>query len=1125
MLRKCNRLLAHILAFALVITTFGSDLTSAKVFAEGSEIEAEVQTEEPAVDAPAQNEEPVNEEPKAEEPVEKTPDEEVEEPSEEEESVEIPEGQQPKADTPENQSDDQTTDGQGDVKLSMLQMSEKVVIEDSKKVEAKGMEGNPVPEDGYFSITYESGIDTIPSNTLSYSVEKLEDGKFELPAYGDVFDSEPQDRKFIGWTADSNIITSISGIVEKNNYTITASWETIVSEPSADTDNKDKKSLTGSYDSVNITVEPENGVLPSDASLVIGDIGTGSKEYINSKVSEYTNGDKTKTVTTFDVAVYSDGKEWQPEGGSVKVTVSLKDGTSGQLTLLHFGKNSIENKEDKGESVTITLKDLSPFALIVTPEEETPEVENNVIIYHKNIDETTDEPVKRTIEWEEGVTEQDIDVETYASVFGENKDERRTFLGWSTEQAGDVVYPAKKLGAITVEKDNSYELFAQWEENYEISFKAFYYINGNLESSDTIDDKKIYAAADSEVKASSLQSKVRSRFNYSLEGLYEDEELSTQLVDFKITEDKKVYAKYVAKETVDAYFFLLNSKVRALSPEEPGHQPDLDYYPSGKGIWKGHAKNIDLLDSSIVIKGLDDKYGYKAVYDWNNGLPSSVEYGYEEGTTGLIDAYLEKYYNDDEHPGEYTYKDIRWYVYKNELYAAVKNHIDGYVTTNIIYDANTAVSSGTGVTEPERVRIGESVTIKNNMFKPADPDLIFVGWNTEADGTGTYYFEKIGSKKIGDSLQLDHKTVLYAQWIKVPEKYRKIVIQADAQGTDKDTYLPYNGKEQSAVVNVKVTAEEKENLHTSALKNVMENASDVFMAGVDSLINLCTIVAYAETPKTSNVDANGKVAPQTVTIGDATYSIDVEVDGLKVNGGKGTNVGDYGVDLVYDDMVINASVNGHKVDIRDKFIIEVTPAGTKETSEETEGKEKTDTICYLHVTPLHIDITTNTHSRQYDGTALSDGTIIYGTSDRFVDGEASISVPNSITNVGSVSNAIVITPLAQKYKDDPELFSGKDGKSNYVISLHPGTLTIYNPGGDTPPSPPTPPTPPTVTPPAGQVLGATRAVGGDGAAVLGARRGRTEDSTNTLGRIITIIVAAGIGFTMIFIKRKKSEEE
>lgn len=1117
MLRKYNRLLAHILAFALVITTFGSDLTSAKVFAEASEVQAE----EPAVDAPAQNEEP-----KAEEPVEETPNEEEVETSEDEPVVDIPDEGQPKADTPENPLDDQATDGQVEVKLSMLQMSEKVEIEDSKKVETKGTEGDSVPEEGCFSITYESGIDTIPSKTMSYSVEKLVGESFELPVdCTDIF-KIPENVKFIGWTADSNIITSISGIVEKGSYTVVAKWEFIESEPSADTGNKAGVPLSDSYKGLDIVVEAADGVLPSDASLEIGNIGAGSEEYINSKVLEYTNGDDTKTVTTFDVAVYSDGKMWQPEGGTVKVTVSLKDGTSGELTLLHFGKNSIESSKDKGESVTITLDNLSPFALIVAPYEETPEVEKNVIIYHKNIDETTDEPVKRAIEWEEGVTEQDIDVETYESVFSENKDERRTFLGWSTEQDGEVVFPAKKLGAITVEKDNSYELFAQWEENYEISFKAFYYINGNLESSDTIDDKKIYAAADSEVKASSLKSKVRSRFNYSLEELYEDEELSTPLADFNITEDKKVYAKYVAKETVDAYFFLLNSKVRALSPAEPGHQPDLDYYPSGQGIWKGYAKNIDLLDSSIVIKGLDDKYGYKAVYDWNNGLPSSVEYGYKEGTTDLINAYLEENYNDAEHPGEYTYEDIRWYVYKNELYAAVKNHIDGYVTTNIIYNANTAVSSGTiSVTEPERVRIGESVTIKNNMFTPADPDLIFVGWNTEADGTGTYYFEKIGNKKIGDSLQLDHKTVLYAQWIKVPEKYRKIVIQADAQGTDKDTYLPYNGKEQSAVVYVKVTAEEPDNLHTSALKNVMENASDVFMAGVDSLINLCTIVAYAEAPKTSNVDANGNVAPQTVTIGDATYSIDVEVDGLKVNGGKGTNVGDYGVDLVYDDMVINASVNGHKVDIRDKFIIEVTPAGTKETSEETEGKEKTDTICYLHVTPLHIDITTNTRSKQYDGTALSDGTIIYGTSDRFVDGEASISVPNSITNVGSVSNAIVITPLAQKYKDDPELFSGKDGKSNYVISLHPGTLTIYNPSDDTPPSSPTPPTTPSVTPPAGQVLGATRAVGGDGAAVLGARRGRTEDSTNTLGRIITIIVAAGIGFTMIFIKRKKSEEE
>ncbi len=44
----------------------------------------------------------------------------------------------------------------------------------------------------------------------------------------------------------------------------------------------------------------------------------------------------------------------------------------------------------------------------------------------------------------------------------------------------------------------------------------------------------------------------------------------------------------------------------------------------------------------------------------------------------------------------------------------------------------------------------------------------------------------------------------------------------------------------------------------------------------------------------------------------------------------------------------------------------------------------------------------------------------------------------------------------------------------------------------------------------------------DEEAVLGVRRENTEDKADIAGRVITIIVAAGIGFAMIYIKRRKN---
>lgn len=104
---------------------------------------------------------------------------------------------------------------------------------------------------------------------------------------------------------------------------------------------------------------------------------------------------------------------------------------------------------------------------------------------------------------------------------------------------------------------------------------------------------------------------------------------------------------------------------------------------------------------------------------------------------------------------------------------------------------------------------------------------------------------------------------------------------------------------------------------------------------------------------------------------------------------------------------------------------------------------------------------------------------------------------------------------------------------NYEVELVNGTFTIT---GTTPTPTPTPPTP-TPTPtdpgtpaappaaPAGAVLGATREVEGPQAAVLGARRGRTEDSANTASRVIAVIIAAAVAATVLLTKKKNEEEE
>src|SRR5690606_6404783 len=53
---------------------------------------------------------------------------------------------------------------------------------------------------------------------------------------------------------------------------------------------------------------------------------------------------------------------------------------------------------------------------------------------------------------------------------------------------------------------------------------------------------------------------------------------------------------------------------------------------------------------------------------------------------------------------------------------------------------------------------GEPVTVSNQAANPLTKNgFVFVGWNTETDGTGALY-------RPGDSITLTENTILYANW-------------------------------------------------------------------------------------------------------------------------------------------------------------------------------------------------------------------------------------------------------------------------------------------------------------------------------------------------------------------------
>lgn len=1157
MLRKCNRLLAHILAFALVITTFGSDLTSAKVFAEASEVQAEA----PAVDAPAQNEEPVKEEPKAEEPVEETPNEEEEETSEDKTVVEISDEQQPKADTPDDQKIDeqktdelnpveQPADGQGEVKLSMLQMSEKVEIEDSKKVETKGMEvnpdslENPVPDEGFFSVTYNPNIKDIESITEQYSIDKLNEGNFELPGFDEIFGIDHDDAEFVGWTGNgSEAITKLENVENQGSYAVSAMWEIIGTETDPDTEQKDGVRLTGNYGALEIVVDAENGVLPVNSELVIGDAPGGKVDDIKEYAKNNTEGEIEK-IDTFDVAVYMTGGGLIQPKGTVNVTVNLKDGTSGKLKLFHFNDDfsEIKSSENTGTFVTIALDNLSPFALVVVPNEETPEVEEkkvdvDVFVTNGTDGATDDDTFKQLLSLEEA-TEAQYEVGSVSLseelVKSETKDVDAVKKALAELNKESLSVNAKNtVGKFADKLTFEYSINGTEEDGYQLVLKvtaidtktvtyiARYYKTENGSYTEEKIAEKKYITGDNVLPSDSndiFTPKLWKNGGWStISSLFtlEGEEVKTFEGISNIQEDTTVYAKYLLMnlegDTVDVFFFLLKrGKSLTFTPDDPYgeyHQDNEWYYPQGLGIWGGYAKNIDSddLKDKITYPRPED-YDYKAIFNWNKGLDQSViGYSFKSGTVSRIQEYIDSEYNAYLSAGDerFTVDDIRWYVYKSERGSWIPNHLDGYVTAYVTYDSNYFNTKDEDQTRisGDKIKVDEKTIVGDNKFTSYPYE--FAGWNTERDGSGTQY-------SATDEIVVDKKIVLYAQWRRGEEKKYKITIQVGADGKKLDVEETYNGIYYTNDLNVDVDALpiEISNTNSNSFRRAIQNL-------LNSITSLGTLTVYAAGEDLENTRP---VAERTKTID----GLSVTVKGLYTTGGKGIDAGDYPVDLHYDKLAIIATIDGKEIDIKDLFEVEVKFVDGTETKTITvteAEQKKTTQIANLKIKKRNVILTSRSDSKQYDGTALTnhnvdvtgEGFVVKGI--RGQEG-ATYNIIGSQTDVGSSPNTFPSYTLFTNTK-----------ASNYNITTAEGTLTVYNPGGDTPPSPPTPPTPPTVTPPAGQVLGATRAVGGDGAAVLGARRGRTEDSTNTLGRIITIIVAAGIGFTMIFIKRKKSEEE
>ena len=234
-----------------------------------------------------------------------------------------------------------------------------------------------------------------------------------------------------------------------------------------------------------------------------------------------------------------------------------------------------------------------------------------------------------------------------------------------------------------------------------------------------------------------------------------------------------------------------------------------------------------------------------------------------------------------------------------------------------------------------------------------------------------------------------------------------------------------------------------------------------------------------------------KEGNNTFTIDGVTYTVE-EI----TSSAKGTDAGTY--PTAFEGTAV---IKSGSEDVTDRFNISYETAN-------------------LVIDKRNITFTSGTSSKTYDGTPLTNSDVAI-TGDGFVGSDsATFTVTGSQTATGSSTNYFTY------------VINGNE--NNYNVTKVEGTLTVTSAGGTTPTPPTTPPTAtipdapvplaptPTAVP---AVLGATREQAAtEGPAVLGARRGRTDDTTNTGFRLAIIMVCAGAASILAAIGKRKEKD-
>lgn len=438
--------------------------------------------------------------------------------------------------------------------------------------------------------------------------------------------------------------------------------------------------------------------------------------------------------------------------------------------------------------------------------------------------------------------------------------------------------------------------------------------------------------------------------------------------------------------------------------------------------------------------------GIKTWSDFKN--PNGGDVGYYKATVGYSDALRGNYASTTDGIGMAKYavngvqaKTLGWYTAEgscvgNEQYKDDTSHISKFennpTTVYAVYmmdcamDANggtgtmdsvhsyVAPGLGDGVINEINKEWKDKTTYNENTKAPvcaftAPTGYVFMGWNTEADGSGVSY-------KPGDYLKTTNQplTKLYAQWGKKADDATVYTVSCD-------TSLVYTGEEQTPSVTVKMT---KGSDTTTLTAGTFRVAADTdFNAGMH------TGTVYLVDNDTTWIDFNYEIkkAPCALNVTGETNVKGGGTVSLNVTGTSVTTTGDGGLKGGFADGVYTAAAP----DSTKNYTVTFTDAGDANH----EGGTKTVTVAVAARKDAYLDVAEATKTMK----AGTTGSVTYT-----YNGDGEVTAFSSDASVAAVTvdaATKTITVKAGK-KGSADIFVAAADTENYRSKAAVLVLTV-----------------------------------------------------------------------------------